>query len=92
MKKDILTTTLLPITGVFRKAAQSLVRPWTLILGGRLYGAKISLLRFQLNTICTCSLTRYIQRYPEFEKYLDICSHAPDCIVRHYDMQCEQPL
>ena len=29
-------------TGVFRKAAQSLVRPWALILGGRLYGAKIS--------------------------------------------------
>ena len=27
---------------VFRKAAQSLVRPWALILGGRLYGAKIS--------------------------------------------------
>jgi len=29
-------------TGVFRKAAQSLVRPWVLIFGGRLYGAKIS--------------------------------------------------
>jgi len=29
-------------TGVFWKAAQSLVRPWALILGGRLYGAKIS--------------------------------------------------
>jgi len=26
----------------FRKAAQSLVRLWTLSLGGRLYGAKIS--------------------------------------------------
>jgi len=25
----------------FQKAAQSLVRPWALILGGRLYGAKI---------------------------------------------------
>jgi len=57
-------------TGVFRKAAQSLVRPWALILGGRLYGrlcAQILVLRFQLNTICTCSLTRYVQRYPEFE-------------------------
>ena len=29
-------------TGVFRKAAQSLVRPWALILGGCFYGAKIS--------------------------------------------------
>ena len=29
-------------TGVFRKAAHSLVCPWALILGGRLYGAKIS--------------------------------------------------
>ena len=29
-------------TGVFRKAAQSLVRPWALILGGRSYGANIS--------------------------------------------------
>ena len=28
-------------TGVFRRAAQSLVRPWALILGGRLYGASI---------------------------------------------------
>ena len=28
-------------TGVFRKSAQSLVRPWALILGGRLYGANI---------------------------------------------------
>jgi len=28
-------------TGVFRKAAQSLVRPWALILRGRLYGANI---------------------------------------------------
>ena len=26
-------------TGVFRKAAQSLVRPWAVILGGRLCGA-----------------------------------------------------
>jgi len=39
-------------------------------------------LRFQLNTICTCSLTRYVQRYTEFENYSDICAHAPDCIVR----------
>jgi len=31
-----------PYTGVFRKATQSLVHPWALILGGRLYGAKIS--------------------------------------------------
>jgi len=30
-------------TGVFRKAAQSLVRLWALVLGGRLYGAKISI-------------------------------------------------
>jgi len=29
-------------TGVFWKAAQSSVRPWALILGGHLYGAKIS--------------------------------------------------
>ena len=29
-------------TGVFRKSAQSLVRPWELISGGRLYGANIS--------------------------------------------------
>jgi len=33
-------------------------------------------LRFQLNTICTCSLTRYVQRYTEryteFENYLEI--------------------
>jgi len=29
-------------TGVFRNAAQSLDRPWALILGGRLYGAMIS--------------------------------------------------
>jgi len=29
-------------TGVFRKAAQFLVHPWALILGGRLYGVKIS--------------------------------------------------
>ena len=28
-------------TGVFRKSTQSLVRPWVLILGGRLYGANI---------------------------------------------------
>ena len=28
-------------TGVFRKATQSLVRPWALILGGRLCGANI---------------------------------------------------
>jgi len=28
-------------TGVFRRAAQSLVRPWALILGWRLYGASI---------------------------------------------------
>jgi len=28
-------------TGVFRKAAQSLVCRWALILGGRLYGANI---------------------------------------------------
>jgi len=76
-------------TGVFRKAAQSLVRPRALILGGRLYGAQILVLRFQLNTICTCSLTRYVQRYPEFENYLAICAHAPDCIVRHYDVQCD---
>ena len=27
---------------VFRKAAQSIVCPWALILGGRLYGGKIS--------------------------------------------------
>jgi len=39
-------------------------------------------LRFQLNTICTSSLTQYVQRYTEFENYLDICAHAPDCIVR----------
>ena len=32
----------IPFTVVFRKAAQSLVRPWALILGGRLYSAKIS--------------------------------------------------
>jgi len=38
-------------------------------------------LRFQLNTICTCSLTRYVQRYTEFKNYLDICAHAADCIV-----------
>jgi len=49
-------------------------------------------LRFQLNTICTCSLTRYVQRYIEFENYLDICAHAPDCIVRHYDTQCKKTL
>jgi len=29
-------------TGVFQKTAQPLVWPWALILGGRLYGAKIS--------------------------------------------------
>jgi len=29
-------------TAIFRKAAQSLVRPWALILRGRLYGANIS--------------------------------------------------
>jgi len=28
-------------SGVFGKAAQTLVRPWALILGGRLYGANI---------------------------------------------------
>jgi len=28
-------------TGVFRKSSQSLVRPWALILGGRIYGANI---------------------------------------------------
>jgi len=28
------------------------------------------------------SLTRYVQRYTEFENYLDICAHVPDCIVR----------
>ena len=45
-------------------------------------------LRFQLNTICTCSLERrHVQRYTNFENYLDICGHAPDCIVRHYDIQ-----
>jgi len=27
--------------GVFRKAAQSLIRPWALILGGRLDGTNI---------------------------------------------------
>jgi len=47
---------------------------------------------FQLNTICTCSLTRYIQRYAEFENVLYICAHAPDCIVRHYYIQCKKPL
>ena len=31
-------------------------------------------LRFQLNTICTCSLTRYDQLSTEFESYLDICA------------------
>jgi len=31
-------------------------------------------LRFQLNTICTCSLTLYVQLYTEFENYLDICA------------------
>jgi len=39
-------------------------------------------LRFQLNTIFTYSLTRYVQRYTKFENYLDICAHAPDSIVR----------
>jgi len=29
------------------------------------------MLRFQLNAICTCSLTRYVQRYTEFEYYLE---------------------
>jgi len=46
----------------------------------------------QLNTICTCSPTRYVQRYTEIENYLDICAHAPDCIVRNYDIQCKKPL
>jgi len=44
-------------------------------------------LRFHLNTICTCFLKRFVQRYTEFENYLDICAHAPDCIVGHYDIQ-----
>jgi len=48
--------------------------------------------RFQLNTICTCTLTQYVQRYTEFENYLDICALAPDCIVRHYDILCKKPL
>ena len=43
----------------------------------------------RLNTIYTCSLTRYVQRYTEFENYLDICAHASDCIVRRYDIQCK---
>jgi len=68
---------------VFRKAAQSLVRPWVGVY---------MVLRFQLHTICSCSLTWYVQRYAEFENYLDICAHAPDCIVRHYDIQCKKPL
>ena len=49
-------------TGVFRRAAQSLVRPWALILGGRLYGASIWV-EYHRTGICTCHLTRYVQRY-----------------------------
>jgi len=49
-------------TGVFRKADQSLVRPWALILGGRLYGANIWV-EYYRTGICICHLTRYVQRY-----------------------------
>jgi len=52
-------------------------------------------LRFELNTICTCSLTRYFQRYTEFENYLDICATLQTvfCAIMtynvksHYDIQ-----
>ena len=49
-------------TGVFRKAAQCLVRPWALILGGRLYGANIWV-EYYRTGICTYHLTRYVQRF-----------------------------
>jgi len=45
---------------------------------------------FQL--IFICSLTRYVQSYTEFENYLEICAYAADCIVRHYDIKCINPL
>jgi len=57
--------------GVFRKSAQSLVRPWALIFGGRLYGANIWV-EYYRTGICTCHLTRYVQRYTEFEYYLQL--------------------
>jgi len=51
-----------PNTGVFRKPAQSLIHPWALILGGRLYGANIWV-EYYRTGLCTCRLTRYVQRY-----------------------------
>ena len=42
--------------GVFRKAVQSLVRPWALFSGGRLYGAKHSVFNEVVKycTVLTC--------------------------------------
>jgi len=48
------------VTGVFRKASQSLVRPWALILGGRLYGANICV-EYDRTGICACHLPHYVR-------------------------------
>jgi len=48
-------------TGVFRKVAKSLVRSCAHIWSGRLYGANISV-EYYRTGICTCHLTRYVQR------------------------------
>ena len=69
-------------TGVFRKAAQCLVRPWALILGGRLYGANIWVEHYlYLLPYTVCPTSYWVWNY------LDICAHTPDCILRHY-MTC----
>ena len=83
-------------TRVFWKADQSLVRPWALILGEGLY----MVLRFQLNTITTVYLHLFLYTvcptFTEFENYVDICAHAPDCrlcaimtynVKSHYDIR-----
>ena len=59
------------ITGFFRKASQSLVRPWALILGGRLYGANVWVEYYRYLYLSPYTVRPTLYR-SEFEYYLQL--------------------